>query len=205
AGRPGRRRRQADRPGQADRHREPGRRRRGRGVAVAFADLTEVLDGYLDLPVRGIVYRVHQPDAETGLRIRRAMLIAERMARGEEVSEADREWADRQDLERMALGDDLLARMRADGVRPDETAFLGMTVLIWIYQGRVAAEAWWASGGDPERLAPNREARRSGQAAASTTRSRGSTSGTNRRRGTSGGRRGRGNRSRGRGSSITGR
>lgn len=77
-------------------------------------------------------------------------------------------------------------QMRADGVADAYIEFCGETAFIWIISGDEAAETYWKSGGDPERLARgNRADRRAAAKAGGTstgedggTRPQASTSGT---------------------------
>ncbi|MGW6481324.1 DUF7426 family protein [Streptomyces sp. NPDC055059] len=157
-------------------------------MAAQFEALDDFLDDYLDLPVRGRdgevrTYRIASPSAEDGLRVEKITRAAARML--QDGSEPDTETlsdAEERDLYRMLLGDvhdELLSD--TDWARFKHAA---LTAMFWVTADRDTAHKFWASGGDPSQLAPNRAARRqqsrasSASAAASTTRQRGSTSGT---------------------------
>lgn len=157
-------------------------------MAATFAALGDFLDDWLELPVRckdgqTRVFRIPSPPAEDGLRIDQITTMAARLALGgapadEEVLNDDEE----RDLFKLALGDvyeEILSHVGWTRFR-----HIAMTAIVWITSSRDNAALYWAAGGDPSRLAPNRAARRSqnsgssASAAANTTRSRGSTSGT---------------------------
>ena len=161
-----------------------------------FPDLAEVLDPYIDIPIRGKVYRLLQPSGEVGLRAMQAVTVGERLARGEEVDKKEVEEAGEVDLEEM-FDPTVLDQMRTDGVRQGEIAHIAMTILIWIRHGISEALLFYRSGGDEEKAgALAREKRAALLAAANTTRRQGSTNGTSQRRATSP-RRGRARKSRG--------
>jgi hypothetical protein len=81
-------------------------------------------------------------------------------------------------------------QMRADGVADVHIEFCSETAYIWIISGEEAAELYWKSGGDPERLARGNRADRRAAAKAGGTSTAGdgetkppaSTSGTRSRR-----------------------
>lgn len=159
-------------------------------MARTFAALDAVLDDAIELPAgpNGEIYRIEGPSAEDGLRIERIMTLATRLAAGGEPTEAQVLDDDAElDLYRAALGasyDQLLTELSWPRFR-----HVAMTVVFWITADLDTAERYWASGGDPSRLAPNRATRRagtrsSGTAAASKTPRRGSTSGTSTRKAT---------------------
>jgi len=151
-------------------------------MAARFAALDELLDEALELPVGEKVYRIPSPPAEDGLRIERITTLAARIVAG--GADPETEALDDQeelDLYRLCLGP-VYDELREDGVSWAVFRHVALTAMFWITADRETAEAYWSSGGDPSRVAPNRAARRrqgsSGSAAGSTTRSRGSTSGT---------------------------
>ncbi|MCX4827189.1 hypothetical protein OG746_00335 [Streptomyces sp. NBC_01016] len=168
-------------------------------MAAQFEALGDFLDDWLELPVRckdgqTRIFKVPSPPAEDGLRIDQVTTMAARLALGgapadEEILNDDEE----KDLFRLALGDaydEIISHVAWTRFR-----HIAMTAVVWITSSRENAAAYWAAGGDPSLLAPNRQVRRSqtngasASAAANTTRSRGSTSGTkagSRRNGRSG-------------------
>lgn len=158
-------------------------------MAAAFEALGDFLDDYLELPVVGRdgverVYRVESPPADDGLRVSRITTLAARvMAGGADPTQEQLDDAAELDLYRMCLGDDVYERLQAEASW-SRFKMAALTAMYWITADRETAHAYWAAGGDPSRLAPNRAARRqakpgsSGSAAANTTQSRGSTSGT---------------------------
>lgn len=157
-------------------------------MAAAFEALDDFLDDYLELPVRGRdgevrTYRIASPPAEDGLRVEKITRAAARMLQdGTEPDAESLSDAEERDLYRMLLGD-VHDQLLAD---TDWSRFkhAALTAMFWVTADCETAQKYWASGGDPSRVAPNRAARRqqtranSASAAASTTRSRGSTNGT---------------------------
>ncbi|MFF5142525.1 hypothetical protein ACFY6U_22820 [Streptomyces sp. NPDC013157] len=145
---------------------------------MAFKELGNLLDDSLSLPIKGKVYTVPAPSAATGLRVQSIMQAAAAAADGGEVDREMLADAAERDMYRDVLGS-AHAEMVADGVEWPTLKHAAVTAMVWIMQDKDRAEAYWNSGGDPSRLAPNREQRRKApSAAASSTRSRGSTSGT---------------------------
>lgn len=147
---------------------------------MAFQALAELLDESLQLPIGETVYTVPAPSAEVGLRTQAIVNAAAAAADGGHVDEEILSDAAERDLYRDVLGtayDDLLAA----GVSWPVLKHCAITAMVWIAQDRGAAETYWNAGGDPSRLAPNRAARRARSGAASSTRSRGSSSGTSTR------------------------
>ncbi|MFD6885140.1 hypothetical protein [Streptomyces sp. NPDC059957] len=143
---------------------------------MAFEALGELLDEALTLPIRGKPYRVPAPSAEVGLLTQALVHAAAVAADGGRADEQVLADAAERNHYRDVLGptyDELIA----DGVSWPELKHAALTCMVWIAQDRVAAERFWNSGGDPNRLAPNRAARRR-SGGASTTKSPASTSGT---------------------------
>lgn len=145
---------------------------------MTFEALGELLDESLPLPIRGTVYRVPAPSAETGLRVQAIMQAAAVSADGGRVDEALLADAAERDMYADVLGA-AHAEMIAGGVTWPELKHAGITAMVWIIQDKDKAAAYWNSGGDPKRLAPNRAARRKGSSGgAKSTRSQDSTSTT---------------------------
>ena len=100
-------------------------------------------------------------------------------------------------------------QMLEDGVRWAWLRHAALTCLMWVNSGVDTAEQYWASAGDPERLARNRAERRSKQqgssAAAKSTRQRASMNGTSHGQGTGNPQRQGNRKSRGKNSSKSGR
>ncbi|MFH9430234.1 hypothetical protein ACH4JZ_18325 [Streptomyces sp. NPDC017615] len=151
---------------------------------MAFKQLGEVLDGTLTLPVGETTYTVPAPSAKTGLMVQALMQAAAVAADGGDVNESVLADAAERDLYVDVLGT-AHAEMVDDGVSWPELKHCAITAMVWIVQNKEAAERYWNAGGDPNRLAPNRKARRSSQGTAKSTPSRGSTSSTTTRQGTS--------------------
>lgn len=156
-------------------------------MAASFEALDDFLDDWLELPVRGTdgvqrTYRIPSPPAEDGIRVERITTMAARlMAKGAGPDADGLDDAEELDLYRLTLGD-VYDQLLAD-VPWSRFKLAALTAMYWIIADRETAHAYWAAGGDPSRLAPNRAARRrnpgsSESAAASTTPSRGSTNGT---------------------------
>lgn len=162
-------------------------------MATTFAALEELFDDALELPLKGRdgkvrVYRIPSPSALDGLKIQEITNLATKlMAGGDGVDVTLLEDDEELDLITMCLGP-ADTELQGDGVDWAWRRHAGLTAMFWITAGKDTAEKYWAAAGDPSRLAPNREARRAakktGSAAASKTRSRGSTSGTTARKAT---------------------
>ncbi|MFF0744216.1 hypothetical protein ACFYVL_27840 [Streptomyces sp. NPDC004111] len=149
---------------------------------MAFKALGELLDESLSLPRGDTLYVVAAPSAEVGLRTQALINAAAVAADGGAVDEQVLGDAAERDLYRDVLGA-AHDQMVADGVPWPYLKHAALTAMVWIAQDMAAAERFWNAGGDPSRLAPNRAARRRSDAASSTP-SRGSTSGTSTRKGT---------------------
>ncbi|MEU6822799.1 hypothetical protein ABZ921_19405 [Streptomyces atriruber] len=146
---------------------------------MAFEALDELLDESLELPIGGRTYKIPAPSAEIGLRTQALINAAAVAADGGRVDEQVLGDAAERDLYREVLGD-AHERMVADAVPWPALKHSALTAMVWIAQDKSAAERFWNAAGDPSRLAPNRAARRRSDAASST-KSRGSTSGTSTR------------------------
>ncbi|MFF7452095.1 MULTISPECIES: hypothetical protein [unclassified Streptomyces] len=159
-----------------------------------FEALDELFDECLELPIKGKTYKVPSPSAEDGLRVQRITTMATKLFdKGEAVDTELLDDDEERDLISLCLGP-TQDEMVANKVDWTWMRHAGLTAMFWITAGADAAEKYWNSGGNPELMAPNREARRaaakkSGSAAASKTQKRGSTSGTSARRATAKGRR----------------
>lgn len=143
--------------------------------------LDEFFDDTLTLPVGGKEYTVPAPSAGTGLLCQRLMQAGVAAANGKETDLTDlAELDDDQetDLYKRCLGP-VYDQLLADKVTWPRIKHCGVTAFLWIAVDLDAAMKFWDAGGNPEALAPNRAA---SEAAASTTRPRGSTSGTSRSR-----------------------
>lgn len=159
-------------------------------MAGNFKILEEFQDDALTLPVRlpsGKVqeFRIPSPPAEDGLRVQTLMEQGARMAdTGTPMDTEVLDDAQELDLFQTALGS-AYPELTAAGLDWSRFRHVAMTAVMWITAGLEVAERYWEADGDPSRAAPNRETRRAAtSAAASKTRSRGSTSGTNSRKGT---------------------
>lgn len=167
-------------------------------MAGRFEAIDQLLDDAIELPIpsekhpQRKIYRIESPSGRDGLRIERITNVAiELVNGGENVNMELLDDDEERNLYQMLLGSQFQA-MLDDGVRWAWIRHAALTSLMWISAGLETAEKFWASAGNPERMAPNRETRRqqqAGSAAAKSTPQRGSTSGTNRHRGNGGRRR----------------
>jgi len=152
---------------------------------MAVKDLSSFLDDdALEFPIGGKTYRVESPDAKTGLFLSSLANIGVNAAGGGQVSEADLEKLDLDDVEerdfmKMVLGD-TLDELIFDGVSWVKIQKLSRYCFIAFAIGVEAADDAQASGTlSGEAPAPNRAARRAGsRGAATTTKRRASTAGT---------------------------
>lgn len=155
---------------------------------MAFKDLREFTDGaHIDLPIGGVMYRINDVDAETGLLVQRLMDAAlEAEGSGGDI-DVDEELLD--DAREMRLYEDVLGdaleEMRDNGLLWSDIKRAATTAMIWIAFDEETAEKYWESGerageaaapavGQPPSGA-NRTARRASSASARKTRSRAST------------------------------
>lgn len=157
---------------------------------MAYRDLDELLDGGLDLPIGGKLYRVPPVNAETGLRLQRlhdwmfgvaAAVKAHEDDPGQDLAlpePAAELLTDAQELDmyRKSLGT-AYDEMIDDGVAWPRFKVAGMTAFLHHTQSAEAAERYWNAGGRPEASAGNRAGRR---AAARSTPPPASASGTTR-------------------------
>ncbi|CAM5608818.1 hypothetical protein GCM10010329_17370 [Streptomyces spiroverticillatus] len=146
---------------------------------MAFEALDELLDESLPLPIAGTIYRVPAPSAAIGLRTQALINAAAVAADGGAVDEQVLGDAAERDLYADVLGT-AHGQMVDDAVPWPALKHAALTAMVWIAQDKSAAETFWNSGGAPSQAAPNRAQRR--LAAASSTKSRGSTSGTSGRK-----------------------
>lgn len=165
-------------------------------MAGKFEALDELLDEFIELPVPSVKYpdrkkyRIFSPSAKDGLFIERLTTVAVNLVEGgEQVNTEMLDDGEERELYQRLLGS-TFDEMVGDEVKWVWLRHTALTALMWVSSGLNTAEKFWAAAGNPEGLAPNREARRSkqrdGSAAANSTRRRGSTNGTNRSRGTNG-------------------
>lgn len=148
---------------------------------MTLRDLDDVLgEGTLDLPIGGKVYRVRDPDAETGILCARLMLDTVRAVDADDPDALPDDLAntDEPSFYRRVLGP-VYEDMLADGVPYSRLKLAVQTAVLWIAHGRDAAETYWERGGSAgEAPAPNRKSRRASGGTGQSTRKRGSTGGT---------------------------
>lgn len=159
-------------------------------MATKFAELDELFDDALELPVKGRdgttrTYRIPSPSAETGLRIMRLTAVVTKLMAGGEPSTEILDDEEEHDLIAEALGP-AEGEMRADGVDWAWRRHAGLTAVMWVLRGLDDARQFWATAGDPTRSAPanraeRRAAKSSGSATGSATKRRASSSGTSAR------------------------
>lgn len=157
---------------------------------MAFKDLREFSAGkFLDLPIDGKTYRVHDVDAETGLWVQGLMDAGIAAAEGRDVDAAALGDDDEQDVYGRVLGA-TLDELVEGGVGWSDIKHAGVTAMLWIAFDTDTAQAYWESGGVPGEApaptaGPNRASRRASAASARKTRSRASTTPTKAPRSTS--------------------
>lgn len=168
-------------------------------MAGRFEALDELLDESIELPVpskkhpQRKLYKIASPSARDGIMIERITNVAVQLANGgEDINMELLDDDEERDLYRTLLGS-AYDEMVDDGVTWAWMRHASLTALMWVSSGLSVAEQFWGAAGDPEKMAPNREARRSqqrgGSAAVTSTRGRASTNGTSHGRGTNGHRR----------------
>lgn len=123
-----------------------------------FKELEEYVEPWLDLPIRGKVYRIPSADAETGIFCQRALELGAAALRGDDISESDLaglrlDDEQERDFNRRLLGD-AYDEMVSDGVPWEFIKHAAQTVFAWTVQDRSAAEKVWKSGGRPEARRP---------------------------------------------------
>ncbi|MDP9843250.1 DUF7426 family protein [Streptosporangium lutulentum] len=137
--------------------------------------LDAFLDTTLTLPIGGKEYTIPAPSAETGLLCQRLMQAGVAAANGKQADLADLDDGEELDLYQRCLGP-VHGELLADKVSWPVIKLAGVTAFLWIAADLDTATRYWESGGSPEAQAPDPA---TSSAAASTTKSRGSTSGTN--------------------------
>jgi hypothetical protein len=128
---------------------------------VGFQDLSEFLEPWLDLPIRGKKYRVDAVDAETGIYCQHVVELGAQLRMGAELTEADVAKLklnddQEQDFHRRVLGD-AYDEMVADGIPWEYLKRASRTAFMWTVQDREAAEQYWGRGDaspEPQRPTP---------------------------------------------------
>lgn len=135
---------------------------------MSFKDLQEYVEPWLDLPIKGKVYRIDSVSAETGLYCQRVVEVAVaaraaldsgRDIEGTDVSGLELDDAAEKDFNRRLLGEQYDA-MIADAVPWEFVKIAAQTVFTWTIRDRAAAEEFWARGGRPEANRPAPQDRR---------------------------------------------
>ncbi len=129
---------------------------------MPLTDLDQVLEPWLDLPIRGKTYRVPAATAATGLWCQRIAEISLVMHLGGEVSSAEAESLKLDDDEERTFVERMLTpavyqQMLDDNVPWEHLRFAGRVSFTWTTESRDAAIALWERGGRPESQAPARK------------------------------------------------
>lgn len=124
-----------------------------------FADLTEILDPFLPLPIAGKIYRVPAVDAATGLRAQATVQLAAKVKAGDEISAVDIATLQLDDEEEVDFTESMLGstygEMIADGVNWPYIRHAAATAFAWTVMDRdSAAKVWAEGGGSPEGRRP---------------------------------------------------
>ncbi|GAW50616.1 MULTISPECIES: DUF7426 family protein [unclassified Nocardioides] len=125
---------------------------------MAFKDLKEYVEPWLDLPINGKTYRVNSVDADTGIYCQLIVETVLAVQTGAELDEKDvaglklDDDAER-DFNRRLLGT-TYDEMLADKVAWEYVKIASRTVFTWTIRDRDAAEEFWMRGGRPEAHRP---------------------------------------------------
>ncbi len=126
---------------------------------MPLTDLDELLEPWLDLPIRGKTYRLPAADAATGLWCQRIAEISMVMRLGGEVSDSDAKALQLDDDEEKSFVERMLTpavyrQMIEDKVPWEHLRFAGRVAFAWATESREAAVALWERGGRPEASEP---------------------------------------------------
>lgn len=124
---------------------------------MAFQELDEFFDDTLEIPIRGKVYHIPSPDAETGLWCQQIFEIGAKAQAGQSVSDAAVAKLRLGDDEERSLYDRVLGPVKQemidDGLPWSRVSAVGETAIIWIATDRETAEKYWNEqvvGGGPK-------------------------------------------------------
>lgn len=124
---------------------------------MPFAELDEFWDDTLDIPIRGKVYKIPSPDAETGLWCQQVFEMGVRAESGQKVSAAQTKRLRLDDDEERELYDRVLGPVKQemidDGLTWARISAVAQTAIIWIATDRTTAERYWNEqvvGGGPK-------------------------------------------------------
>lgn len=124
---------------------------------MPFQELDEFFDDTLDIPIRGKIYRIPSPDAETGLWCQRVFEMGVRAESGQKVSAVQTAKLKLDDDEERELYDRVLGpakqEMIDDGLTWARISAVAQTAIIWIATDRTTAEKYWNEqvvGGGPK-------------------------------------------------------
>jgi hypothetical protein len=151
---------------------------------TSFTDLDQLWDNALELPIRGVTYRIEDPSAEIGLYCRRLWETSFEVAAAQKDGSEDQVAAARAAVEKFAalppppgipegveLWQHLLGaehdRMVAAGLPPGMIRHAGQTAIAWVAGGDDLAKSYWLSAGRPNAEALSRAARRANQRSSS--------------------------------------
>lgn len=118
------------------------------------SDVTELLEPWLDLPIRGKTYRFDAVDIETGLWCTEIHRIATIQRAGGELTEADAQRLhldddEERDFVERLLGD-TYAQVVADKVPWEYVKLVSRVMFTWTIYNREQALELWERGGRPE-------------------------------------------------------
>lgn len=131
---------------------------------MGFQDLQELVEPWLDLPIRGKTYRVESVDAKTGIWCQRIVTVAGAAQAGIDLTDAEvaslhLDDDEEQDFNRRLLGA-AYDEMLEDKVPWDFVKLAARVVFTWTVRDREAAEELWARGGRPEAPRPTPQDRK---------------------------------------------
>lgn len=115
-----------------------------------FADLADVFDPDLRLPINGKTYVIPPPSAAVGLRLEALQALVNAAKSGARLSEREVKALRLDDEQELNLYQSTLGpaydQMVADGVSFPALKRAGMTAYLFWTQGEESAERYWASG-----------------------------------------------------------
>jgi hypothetical protein len=132
-----------------------------------FQDLSELLDPFLPLPIRGKIYRVPSPDVTTGLRAQATVAIAAKLRAGQDVDAADVAALKLDDQEELEFTESMLGpvfqEMREDDLPWEYVRHAAKTTFMWLISDRDEAAKVWSSLGKEIRKPQDRKKKSGGK------------------------------------------
>lgn len=114
-----------------------------------FQAIDEFLQTWIELPIKGKLYRISSPDARTGLLVTRLMGLATDAANDVEIGEDQRVQLVLDDKEEKELTERVLGatleEMLNDSVEWPMVQHVLQTAMVWISLGLPQAEKYWIS------------------------------------------------------------